>query len=428
MSIQIPCPKCGRELKLPDRSLLGRKGKCPKCSHTFVLEEPPVVTLELAQPDGAEKTSNVMPPSGPVADPAKMVPMTTVSDTSPYASLASGSENGTSDSSQTGPQSGVSSALPPELAVLEQLVKPSGAAARLKELQKKNARRRNIGLVIAGVILACVGTITWFAPRFAAKNPGGKSTEQVADDVKATVADDSDNSPASQTASPTKGKPIELQYIPFGTQVVIHLRPAELWKQDSLGEELRFCIPPIAELVEKTLQDLFRRKPEEVEELLICLLPGTRGSLPDVAAVVHMVEDQKRSQLIEQFGQRIDTYTYPIYESDGRAYLIVDQKTLAVCPRSQAPEMIEAINDRHPVEQIDPLLPLTDRDRQITVIFTPLTLSLQDAWFPANVRPFVSNALEWLGEETEAVSWSFHLTEDQFYSDLLLRRKSWNKK
>ncbi len=38
--LQIPCPKCGKSLKLPDRSLLGRKGKCPKCRHAFVMAEP----------------------------------------------------------------------------------------------------------------------------------------------------------------------------------------------------------------------------------------------------------------------------------------------------------------------------------------------------------------------------------------------------
>ena len=38
--LQIPCPKCGKKLKLPDRNMLGRKGKCPKCAHSFVLEEP----------------------------------------------------------------------------------------------------------------------------------------------------------------------------------------------------------------------------------------------------------------------------------------------------------------------------------------------------------------------------------------------------
>ena len=38
--LQIPCPQCGKTLKLPDRSLLGRKGKCPKCRHAFVMVEP----------------------------------------------------------------------------------------------------------------------------------------------------------------------------------------------------------------------------------------------------------------------------------------------------------------------------------------------------------------------------------------------------
>ncbi len=54
--LQIPCPKCGKSLKLPDRSLLGKKGKCPKCRHAFVMTEP------TAQKASAE-------PEQPVADP-----------------------------------------------------------------------------------------------------------------------------------------------------------------------------------------------------------------------------------------------------------------------------------------------------------------------------------------------------------------------
>lgn len=49
--LKIPCPQCGKVLKLPDRSLLGRKGKCPKCSHTFVL----------AEPDSGETASSEVP-------------------------------------------------------------------------------------------------------------------------------------------------------------------------------------------------------------------------------------------------------------------------------------------------------------------------------------------------------------------------------
>jgi Fe-S-cluster-containing hydrogenase component 2/CRP-like cAMP-binding protein len=37
--IRIPCPECSNELRLPDKSLLGRRGKCPTCGHKFVLVE-----------------------------------------------------------------------------------------------------------------------------------------------------------------------------------------------------------------------------------------------------------------------------------------------------------------------------------------------------------------------------------------------------
>ena len=49
MSITIHCPKCNAGLKLPDRTLLGRTGRCAKCRHRFVLEEPDEVQLELAE-------------------------------------------------------------------------------------------------------------------------------------------------------------------------------------------------------------------------------------------------------------------------------------------------------------------------------------------------------------------------------------------
>ena len=44
----IPCPECGKALKLRDRKLLGRRGRCPRCKHMFVLAEPEEVEFELA--------------------------------------------------------------------------------------------------------------------------------------------------------------------------------------------------------------------------------------------------------------------------------------------------------------------------------------------------------------------------------------------
>ena len=47
--IEIACPQCGRKLKLPDRSMLGRKGRCSKCRHGFIMQAPEVKAIQFAE-------------------------------------------------------------------------------------------------------------------------------------------------------------------------------------------------------------------------------------------------------------------------------------------------------------------------------------------------------------------------------------------
>lgn len=399
MEIRIPCPHCGRELKLPDRKLLGRKGKCPKCSHSFILEEPAEVQLELAEaePSATAKAGRWTPD---------------VTSTTPRQSARP-------------PVGGGIDPMIPELGGND------GAAARMRALQKKNAKRRNTGLVIGAVVVLAVGGVTYYAMTHVPKKPGEiVQTEQPVDDpqavaerVAAVSGQSHDDSDFESAASPTDGKFIELQYIPFGAQVILNIRPAELWQKESLGEELRYCLPPLAKFLESTFDDLFKRKPEQIEEAQICLIPGVQGSLPDVAAVIHLVDEAKRSDLITELGTRVDDYDHPVYISGERAYMIADQKTMAVCPRAQVKEMVDAIVGRNPASDgIDELLPKTDRDRHLTLIFVPRTIRLHSTWwFKDDVRPFILQACDWFGDEVEAAAWSFHFTEKQFYSDLILR-------
>ena len=402
-TIQIPCPKCGRELKLRDRSLLGRKGKCPKCEHAFVLEEPAVVELELADPS-------------PLTKAAARGNMPVV--TAPRAQVGA--------TQQTGSAAGVAF---PDLNGF--VGSTDGAAARLKAMQKKNAKRRNVGLAVGAVVLAAVGGVTFYAVKYAPEKP----TVEVADAPpdRPEAADDGPDAGVAYNAkgtgdfsdpkSPTKGKPIELQYIPYGTQIVLNIRPAELWKNDGPGKEFRYCIPPLAKLVESAFEDLFKRKPEQVEEAQICLIPGMQGTLPDVAAVIHLVDEAKKSQLLEDFGgERIDDFGHPVYISGDRAYLIADQKTIAVCPKSQAKEMVDAIVGRSLTDGIDELLPMTDRERHVTCIVMPRAVRQHAAWwFPDNLRPLALNVCNWFGDEVETIGWSVHLGDKGFYSEMILR-------
>lgn len=406
-TIQIPCPKCGRELKLRDRSLLGRKGKCPKCEHTFVLQEPTAVPLEQAAPEPAA-VGNGLPWSPQPVNPTATLPRPNASRPQPIAPAVN------------------APAVSAPISEFGSFGSNDGTAARVKAQQRKNAQRRNVGLAITVVILGAVGGIAFYAVKYAPPKPAPDQADLAQANHAAEAPADPDASPekTSRTASPTKGKPIELQYIPFGTQVVLNIRPAELWKDENRLTEFRYCIPPVIKLLEEKFVELFKRKPQQIEEAQICIIPGSQGTLPEVAAVIHLVDDAKKSQLLEDFGgERIDDYGHPVYLTGNTAYLIADQRTIAMGPKAQAQEMVNAIVGRNDASDgIDELLPMTDRDRHVTLIFVPRTIRQHATWwFPENLKPFVLRVCDWFGDEVETVSWSFHLTEKSFFSDLLLR-------
>jgi hypothetical protein len=441
-TIQIPCPKCGTELKLRDRSLLGRKGKCPKCSHAFVLAEPEEVQLELAEPEPSVPDS---------ADLASMegkwinhnfVPKTAIPGTSARwipdadAPAVAVSRAPASKPQATVPIFNGSPVASGSITSLENLALPEGAAARLKAIQNRNAKRRNVGLAIGTVVLAAVAGVTYFAATHMPVKPtvGGDAIVDVAhprvDETDPDSVSGAADNEFAKAGSPTKGKPIELQFVPFGSEVILNIHPAELWKEGSQGEEIRFCLTAPAKFLEAAFKDLFQKKPEQIEEAMICLIPGAQGTMPDVAAVIHLVDEVKKSQFLEDLGgQRIDDYGHPVYVKGERAYLLPDQKTMAVGPKGQISEMVDAIVGRSGAGGgIEELLPMTDRDRHVTFIFVPQSLRLHaNYWFAgadgkqSPIASFTHRFCDWLGDEVESAVWSFHLGEKVFYSELLLR-------
>jgi hypothetical protein len=258
MEIRIPCPQCGRELKLPDRKLLGRRGKCPKCSHSFVLEEPAEVQLELAEPE----------PAGV----GKWIPEnhTTVAASRPAPARP-----------QPAPVAPAPIAIAP---LIPDLGSDDGAATRLRKMKKKNAQRQMVGRAVGVAIALAIGGVAYVALSSMPQKPeagAGLVAERPAEPAAAvaplsTAKDIPVDNPFLARGNPTKGPKIELQYIPFGTQVVLNIRPAELWEKESLGEELRYCLPPLAKLLEAKFEEWFKLKPDQIEARC-----GCRGSSRD---------------------------------------------------------------------------------------------------------------------------------------------------
>ncbi len=385
-AISIPCPVCGQGLKIRDRSLLGRKAKCPKCGHTFVLQESAEVELRFASAE---------PPRGVSPSPAGSAPV-----------------------AEAPPQ--VFAPAPVSIPAA-----PSGVG-RLRELRKKNARGRWIGLIFTLLILAGAagGGYLLYTQQQAASQLAKTKSTAVAASGSTVNARTIARTPTGVSVPPTQGKPISLATIPAGARTLLHLRPAELWASGSPGEEFRYCLGPLGVFVDQQIQTLCGRPAADIEELLLAWIPGQRGTPPDLALLVTLKKEAKKSELLDLLGGEVnETYGRPVYVNGDRAAVIVDLKTYAIGPATMAEDLVNGLSAQNPMPTgIEALLEQTDRERHITLIFEP-TAVLLDAEFmaPLAAQPFLRQCMDWFADDAETVAWSLHLESDRFYSDLRVR-------
>ena len=414
--IRIPCPQCGAELKLKDPKLLGRNGKCPKCAHRFVLQEPEdEVELELATDDPAETPA--------VGTAAQWVP-----DGAPAAAPGAPTFPGSSDNTETAAAS------------------PRSAKAA-KALKKKRKRKNLLIQIAVGAVSALVIGGGVFAlnnatvappkeikpkknkPEIVVKHKGATKNR----DWDAEVNDAKARMLSAAEKSPTKGEKISLKYIPAGARLVIHLRPAELWSDQPNMTEFRFCLgQDLITWVENKLEELTHYKPNDIEEACICLMLISKDIAPEVAVRIRLKEQPKMSDLITKFkGTPEQQSRMKIYKAEKYAYLVdPDDKgrTFAVAPVLMAEEMVEAAGDNYigTTDGIQALMMETDKDRHISLIFQPADLRLHREYLVGeNVQPLLNQFVNWFGDDVETAAWSIHVGQQEpfrpFFSEMLLR-------
>lgn len=421
--ILIPCPKCGKELRLRDPKLLGRTGKCPKCSHRFKLEEPEdEVELELADQTAV-----------PVGTAAQWVP-----DNQPAASGAP------------------AAAAAPAAEVPAFPVGETGATSsidRLRPGRKKKPDKLKIA-VIAGtavtglavtiaIIIAASGSPEKKPASGKGNSAGNTAAVDPAGDGAATNPDGLVDDGTGRDAPldddlPPSGQPITLNYIPTGARMVIHLRPAEIWKTQSDAETVVLCLGGLGVWTKNKLTELLLFEPKDIEEATICLYLDDRNSPPEVAYRVTLTQKQQRSEFIDKFGGNPHTdYGRRIYiteETDERpatAYMITDQigREFASAPKAKAKEMVDAeANPGLAFGGIDQLLKRTDHRRHLTVLFDPSDLrNSKQFLFPESAHNLLGHFLvRFEDAKMDTVAWSFHFGDqkyDKFFSEILLRNK-----
>ena len=457
-SIAVPCPQCKKKLKLRDKSLLGKKARCPNCKHAFVLKlpvsspsaseaAPEQIQIEPAPPAAPQQNDEVkielaQPATPVVGTSAKWVPDEPIESSQPAEFTPADEKSGAFPQIDTSVSSSRSVDTPAPVINTESTgpVVPNidiestehAGVARLRELRRRNAKRRNMSILIGLALILVIGVGAYFAwsrvEQTLATKPPTPAAKNVAP-AKPVLPSTLVSQTQEKVPSPTSGEPVRLLYVPAGTRVLFHLRPAELWAPGSQGEEFRACLGPIGIWAEQKIKEICLRDPSQIEELTFCLMLGSPGAPPEYAVIVRPTEPVKRSELITQFdGQRLDGYNFPVYSGDKHSYMIVDENLYSIGPpgKDRAIEMAEAREyDSSTSPGIESILKQTDRDRHLTVVFDPDEIRRQqDVLIPEKAHPFLNQLLDWIGEDVETVAWSIHLGQDDFYSEMTFRNST----
>ena len=394
---RIPCPKCRKELKVKDPALLGRKVKCPGCGHRFVLEMP----ADESSPGTAEtavyKTSDLqeaaasppVPESDPESDSIGTVP----------AMIDTGSE---------------------------------GGVQHLKALKRRSSKRRS-GSWIGAVVFVGLAAGSYFLLRPYLTADAPKSVAAEAPDPVVDPAADEGTDGSSSEAGPspvdqTSENPITLRMVPSGVRLIANLRPSELFGNKPQMAEFRASLTEdVTGWLETQIRTVCRHEPAEIEEVLFAWILGARGSEPQLTAVVHLVQDARMSELLDKFGHdALDEFAQTkVYVKDDTATLILDTKTFAIAPREFGAELTDWIEtpNYNTSDGLLELLPHTDRDRLVTVLFEPADVPRHlEALVSPPARPAIAAVADWFttGAQAETVSWSLQ-TDEAFHSELLVR-------
>lgn len=225
---------------------------------------------------------------------------------------------------------------------------------------------------------------------------------------------------------PTHGRPIGMQYVPNGVNLVVHLRPAELWSSDRGSAELRASLTEgVTSWLEERIKNLCRREPARISEATFAFVLGAFGTEPNSTQVVHLVAPDKMSTLLDEFrGKPLrENLKPPVTVADPFAYVLADASMYAISPSETADELEESLAapNGYVSKNVAGLLKQTDRDRLLTVVAEMQDLRRHvDTLFVESARPTVQAILNWLGEDVDAIAWSIH-TKPALHSELVLR-------
>lgn len=426
--ISIACSSCGASLKLPDAGMIGKRVKCPKCGNRFVLTLPPVPTSE---PE--EVPLQLVDPAGPTAAPVLGTSARWVPDApTPVFPSAPAVQPTAAKGGFDAPvfQGNFLSNSPPEIAVAPFAVlgldanasSPTGSVIdRVKGRRRKSPDKT----MMAGIAVLCISAVgggIWFMLQASVEVPQPRIKPNP--EYQAIVAERAASNDDAKTLSPTSGEPIPIDYLPFTPQILCHMHPAELWKDDRNTAELHAMLSTLDIWLKEQIKTRTRFEPEEISELTFAINFGARMSAPDVAAVVRLKSPQTDQEFMKRFKGRIyDDPKFELYEASDFSYLKIDNQTFVLAPSNMSESLAMALKDPALLlSDMEPLVEQSDRDRHLSLLFDLKILdSHREDAFMSQMQMLADKFLFWFGEDVQTVSWSVHL-EPNLYMETLLHQ------
>lgn len=248
------------------------------------------------------------------------------------------------------------------------------------------------------------------------ETPQQAPTESVDASISRVTLVDDDGS--TLWVSPTAGEPIDMAYVPNGTQVLLALRPRELWSSPE-GTKLLDALGPAGAKFAAELRETLGVDPQQVEQLIVAFV-ADESHAPQAVMVMRLVAAIEPATLLAAWGnpKAAKRGSQPYFESAGRGYFLPERGAgrVVVIGPSNVLEPIRAAEGppllRRSVER---LLQSSDRQRLLTVLFTPSYLLNDGRGLLAGPLEKLRVPLrEFLDESFEAVLLSAHVDEHLF--------------
>ncbi len=226
-------------------------------------------------------------------------------------------------------------------------------------------------------------------------------TESVMQD--APLADDGE----SLWVSPTAGEPLDLGYLLPGTQLVLHVRVADLLAHGE-GEKVLTALGPWGEQVVEQLTKLTGVALAEIETLLLGVRLTRSGEL-EVVWRLRLLRAKTQAELGRGAGE-------------GRTCFLpdpADSTLLVLCPSDAVKELKSSVG-RPPLfaRELQRVLERTDGRRMATLVFAGKFLQISGEKFLQGTSDLLREALiDFLGDEATATAISLHW-DDYFFVEL----------